>query len=73
MCLLATVCPVSSDPFHIASLLYKMGHYFLDILYIICQEKKMLQIRFYCTHPKYLKLNKNLHANLDPTLYKNNL
>ena len=28
-----TVCPRSSDPFYIASLLYKMGHYFLDILY----------------------------------------
>ena len=28
-----TVCPGSSDPFYIASLLYKMGHYFLDILY----------------------------------------
>ena len=28
-----TVCPWSSDPFYIASLLYKMGHYFLDILY----------------------------------------
>ena len=26
-----TVCPGSSDPFYIASLLYKMGHYFLDI------------------------------------------
>ena len=31
---LCTVCPGSSDPFYIASLLYKMGHYFLDILYI---------------------------------------
>ena len=29
-----TVCPVSSDPFYIASFLYKMGHYLLDILYI---------------------------------------
>ena len=29
-----TVCPGSSDPFYIASLLYKMGHYFLDIPYI---------------------------------------
>ena len=28
-----TVCSGSSDPFYIASLLYKMGHYFLDILY----------------------------------------
>ena len=28
-----TVCPGSSDPFYIASLLYKMGHYFLDMLY----------------------------------------
>ena len=27
-----TVCPGSSDPFYIASLLYKMGYYFLDIL-----------------------------------------
>ena len=25
-----TVCPESSDPFYIASLLYKMGHYFLE-------------------------------------------
>ena len=30
----STVCPGSSDPFYIASLLYKMGHYFLDILYL---------------------------------------
>ena len=30
-----TVCPGSSDPFYIASLLFKMGHYFLDILYLI--------------------------------------
>ena len=29
---LITVCPGSSDPFYIASLLQKMGHYFLDIL-----------------------------------------
>ena len=29
-----TVCPGSSDSFYIASLLYKMGHYFLDILYV---------------------------------------
>jgi len=29
---ICTVCPRFSDPFHIASLLYKMGHYFLDIL-----------------------------------------
>ena len=28
-----TVCPGSSDPLYITSLLYKMGHYFLDILY----------------------------------------
>ena len=27
-----TVCPGSSDPFYIGRLLYKMGHYFLDIL-----------------------------------------
>ena len=27
-----TVCPGSSNPFYIASLLYKMGRYFLDIL-----------------------------------------
>ena len=27
------MCPGSTDPFYIASLLYKMGHYFLDILY----------------------------------------
>ena len=27
------VCPGSSDPFYIASLIYKMDHYFLDILY----------------------------------------
>ena len=26
-----TVCPGSSDPFHICNSLYKMGHYFLDI------------------------------------------
>ena len=30
-----TVCPESSDLFYIASLLYKMGHYFLDILHNI--------------------------------------
>ena len=29
-----TVCPGSSDPFYIASILYKIGHYFLDILYV---------------------------------------
>ena len=29
----ATMGPGSSDPFYIASLLYKMGHYFLYILY----------------------------------------
>ena len=28
-----TVCPGSSDPFYRASLLYKKGHYFLDIQY----------------------------------------
>ena len=28
-----TICPRSSDPFYKESLLYKMGHYFLDILY----------------------------------------
>ena len=32
----STVCPGSSDPFYIASLLYKMGHYFLDIQYKDC-------------------------------------
>ena len=26
-----TLCPGSSEPFYIASPLYKMGHYFLDI------------------------------------------
>ena len=31
--ILYTVCPGSSDPFYIASLLNNMGHYFLDILY----------------------------------------
>ena len=31
--LFITVCPGSSGPFYIASLLYKMCHYFLDILY----------------------------------------
>ena len=29
-----TVCPGSSDPFYIACLLYTMGHYFMDILYV---------------------------------------
>ena len=33
-CLNSTVCPEGSDTFYIASLLYKMGHYFLDILYL---------------------------------------
>ena len=28
-----TVCPGSSDPFYIVRILYKMGHYFLDIQY----------------------------------------
>ena len=37
--ILYTVCPGSSDPFYIASLLYKMGHYFLDILYIAAQNE----------------------------------
>ena len=27
------MCPGSSEPFYIASLLYKIGHYFLNILY----------------------------------------
>ena len=30
---LGTVCPRSIDPFYICTLLYKMGHYFLDIQY----------------------------------------
>ena len=30
----STVCSGSSDPFYIASLLYKLGHYFLEILYV---------------------------------------
>ena len=30
---ITTVCPGSSDPFYIACQLYKLGHYFLDILY----------------------------------------
>ena len=30
-----TVCPGSSDPFYIGSLLYKTDHYFLDTLYYI--------------------------------------
>ena len=30
-----TVCPGSSDPFYIANLLYKMGHYFLNILNMV--------------------------------------
>ena len=29
-----TVCPRSSVPFYVVNLLYKMGHYFLDIKYI---------------------------------------
>ena len=41
------VCPGSSDPFYIVSLLYKMGHYFLDILY--CYS--MLNLDFYDTVP----------------------
>ena len=32
---LGTVCPRSIDPFYICTLLYKMGHYFLDIQYNI--------------------------------------
>ena len=32
---LYTVCPGSSNPFYMGSLLYKMGHYFLDILYYL--------------------------------------
>ena len=30
-----TVCPGSSDTFYIASLLYKLVHHYLDILYIV--------------------------------------
>ena len=30
---IATICPISSDPFYIVTLLYKMGHYFLDTQY----------------------------------------
>ena len=36
-----TVCPGSSDPFYIASLHYKMDHYFLDILYTIFISRKL--------------------------------
>ena len=39
-----TVCPKSSGPFYIASFLYKMGHYFLDILYKTIY-KKVLAIK----------------------------
>ena len=28
---ISTVCPISRDPFFFSNLLYKMGHYFLDI------------------------------------------
>ena len=31
----STVCTRSSDLFYIVTLLYKMGHYFLDITYYI--------------------------------------
>ena len=34
-----TVCAGSSDPFYIASLLYKLGRYFLDILYLYSVPK----------------------------------
>ena len=29
-----TMCPRSSDPFYIVFLMYKMGHYFLDVQYV---------------------------------------
>ena len=32
----ATMCTGSSDPFYIASLIYTMGHYFLDTQYVRC-------------------------------------
>ena len=46
----STVCPGRSDPFYIASLIYKMGHYllckmghyFLDILYYEIQTQLLI-------------------------------
>ena len=32
---LTTVCPRSSDPFDIVTLLYKMGHYFLGTRHMV--------------------------------------
>ena len=51
----STVCPGSSDPFYIASLLYKMGHYCLDILYIVLivpkfKHKSVLHLLKYTTN-----------------------
>ena len=43
-----TVCPGSSDPFYIASLLFKISHYFLEILYFP-------QVNFFITSTGYLR------------------
>ena len=33
-----TICPRSGDPFKIVTILYQMGHYFLDIQYICTRQ-----------------------------------
>ena len=44
-----TVCPRSSDPFLYNNLLYKMGHYFLDIQYWL-----LILAKYSCVPPEYL-------------------
>ena len=61
MCMSAgvnTVCPGSSDPFNIASSLYKMGHYFLDILYITSYHFLFLAPALHACKPFCSRLNR---------------
>ena len=41
---LSTVCTRSSDPFKKSKLLYKMGHYFLDIQYVYMKYMYSLMV-----------------------------
>ena len=49
----ATICPRSRDPFYICKLLYKMGHYFLDIQYIIKKSNFLAKNKVVKTAPQW--------------------
>ena len=55
------MCPGSSDHFYVASLLYKMGHYFLDILYMFGKKN------VYNIHSK-LRYVREVHGDGMPSL-----